>query len=113
MNKKSFNLFAKIITANIIFILLPLALILLNYHRYPPAVPLFFSRPWGNDQLAPFLFIFLLPASSVLFLIIGVLLKTFFLKRNEDLLTYLCLVFPLIFAILCTIAIWKITILII
>lgn len=113
MKKKSFDLFAKIITANIVFILLPLVLIFLNYDRYPSSIPLFFSRPWGNDQLAPFVFIFLLPVSSVLSLIIGVLLKTFFLKRNEDLLTYLCLAFPLIFAILCTIAIWKITTLII
>lgn len=113
MKKKSFDLFVKIIAANIIFILLPLALIFFNYDRYPSSIPLFFSRPWGADQLAPLAFIFLPPASSVLFLIIGILLKTFFLKRNEELLTYLCLSFPLIYAILCTVAVWKITVLII
>lgn len=30
----------------------------------PPQVPLYYSRPWGAEQLAPQLFLFLLPLTS-------------------------------------------------
>lgn len=31
----------------------------------PPLVPLWYSRPWGSDQLAPPVFLFFLPISSI------------------------------------------------
>jgi hypothetical protein len=40
------------------------------YTFLPPQVPLFYSRPWGQDQLADKQFLFIVPAvASVLFLV--------------------------------------------
>lgn len=34
--------------------------------RLPPQIPLFFSRPWGEAQLAPAYFLLLLPSLTLL-----------------------------------------------
>lgn len=35
------------------------------WNMLPPLVPLWYSRPWGSDQLAPPVFLFFLPISSI------------------------------------------------
>lgn len=40
----------------------------------PPQVPLYYSRPWGSEQLAHPLFLFLLPASTMFWYVISILL---------------------------------------
>lgn len=46
-----------LISSNIIMVLA----FLLQYDKLPPQVPLFYSRLWGEDQLADVWMIFLLP----------------------------------------------------
>lgn len=40
-------------------------MIAVYWKMLPPLVPLWYSRPWGSDQLAPPVFLFFLPISSV------------------------------------------------
>ncbi len=42
-----------------------IVLILWRWRQLPPQVPLFYSRPWGADQLAHPLWLFLLPLGSL------------------------------------------------
>jgi len=46
--------------------ILSVALLVWRFPLLPPAVPLWFSRPWGIDQLASPYWLILLPVSSLL-----------------------------------------------
>jgi hypothetical protein len=41
------------------------AVIILRWNRMPPLVPLWYSRPWGTDQLAHPIWLFLLPLGGL------------------------------------------------
>ncbi|OGG31212.1 hypothetical protein A3A63_02565 [Candidatus Gottesmanbacteria bacterium RIFCSPLOWO2_01_FULL_46_9] len=43
-----------------------IAAIILRWNKLPPLVPLWYSRPWGADQLAPPVWLFILPVGSIL-----------------------------------------------
>lgn len=47
------------------FTLLSLVVIALAWRMLPPSVPLWYSRAWGQDQLASPLWLFLLPGASL------------------------------------------------
>lgn len=57
-------------------------IIALFWQKLPPQVPFFYSRPWGEEQLAKPLFLLLLPLSSTLFLFANFLIPKF-LKADE------------------------------
>lgn len=46
--------------------LLQLSVLALAWSRLPPLVPLWYSKPWGTDQLAPPIFLSVLPLISML-----------------------------------------------
>ena len=52
--------------------------ILILFTRLPPLVPLWYSRPWGTDQLASPLWLFILPVGSVLLYVINLVISIFF-----------------------------------
>ena len=61
------------------------------YNNLPPVVPLFYSRPWGESQLAKTYLLFLLPFLTLLFILINNFIKFRFFKGNEfidKLITY-------------------------
>lgn len=70
------------------FILASLFLIAAFWARLPPQVPLFYSRPWGEEILAPPFFLFILPLTSLLILAIN-LFTAFSLGQNRLLATIL------------------------
>jgi len=45
--------------------ILSLGILLWRWRMLPPLVPLWYSRPWGADQLAAPFFLFILPVSSL------------------------------------------------
>jgi hypothetical protein len=45
-----------------------------KFSSLPPQIPLFFSRAWGEDQLADIWFIFLLPVLAHLFIGLNILI---------------------------------------
>lgn len=53
------------------------AIILWHWRLLPPEVPLFYSRPWGQDQLVRAGWLFLLPAGSISWYIINTIIATF------------------------------------
>ncbi len=59
------------------FALISILLITLNWKQLPPLVPLWYSRPWGIDQLAKPIFLFLLPISSICIYLINTLLSMY------------------------------------
>ncbi|MEK7129737.1 MAG: hypothetical protein AAB803_01845, partial [Patescibacteria group bacterium] len=52
--------------ASLLFFFLSVAITLWRWKFLPPAVPLWYSRPWGEDQLAHPLWLFLLPVGALL-----------------------------------------------
>lgn len=58
-------------------------LIFFTWNRLPPQIPLFFGRPWGEDQLANKEFIFLLPIISTAVFLINNFLAKIYLKKEK------------------------------
>lgn len=65
----------------IVLTLLSIALILWRWSLLPPDVPLWFVRAWGEDRLAPQIFLFLLPAGNVVWLCVTLLMTKYISKE--------------------------------
>ena len=61
--------------------LFSLLILVISYSKLSPEIPLYYSLPWGEEQLAEKARLFLLPGLSILVLLINFLLITFF---SED-----------------------------
>jgi len=85
----------------LLFITLPLLFIF--WQRLPPQIPLFFSRPWGESQLASPNVLFLFPFLSLLVLILNfsLMIKTI---EEEKLLAQILSSASLTFSFLCLVA---------
>jgi len=70
---------------------LQLGIIVLAFSRLPPQIPLFFSRPWGESQLAPPSSLFLLPLFSFAILLLNTSLAAFLIEKNNFLASVLSL----------------------
>lgn len=91
------------------YLILAMVLILLiKWTALPSRVPLFYSRPWGEDQLAPKIFLLLLPGISlIIFLINSGLAKTVF-KKNHPIFADLGYLTSFVVAVLGLISLLKI-----
>lgn len=68
-----------LITANILMIVT----FFLRISTLPPQIPLFYSRPWGESQLADAWMIFLIPLFlNLLYILNGYLYKKFFFGND-------------------------------
>lgn len=76
--QKSYN--RKLFISSVLLITLQTACIFYFYDRLPPETPLFYSHPWGNDQLVSSSYLFLLPITSFLILLFNIFLTLFFAK---------------------------------
>lgn len=56
-----------VLVFSIFSILLQAALILINWKKLPPELPLFYSQPWGEKMLARPLFLLILPVIVFVF----------------------------------------------
>lgn len=57
-----------------------LILVGIFFGRLPPEVPLFYSRPWGEDQIVLRIFLFMVPGVTLLFTFLGMALSRFLAK---------------------------------
>ncbi|MFA6368862.1 MAG: hypothetical protein WCX20_00580 [Candidatus Shapirobacteria bacterium] len=96
---------------NIILIVLQLAILIIKFNSLPQQVPLYYSLPWGEGQLAAAASLFLLPTFSIIILLLNNLIATFFLKIIP-LFSRLLPIFSLIFSLLSSISLIRIIILI-
>lgn len=86
-------------------------LIALFWSRLPPKIPLFYSRPWGEEQIAQPEFLLLLPASVLVVLIANLMLSQ--VSLGEKLLFRIQMVAVAIFALFVFLALSKIIFLVI
>lgn len=55
------------------FLIFNLGFLIFNFPQLPPQIPLFYSRPWGEEQLAQKGQLFLLPGISLLVFFLNLL----------------------------------------
>jgi hypothetical protein len=65
---------------NLFFVIVQFGLLIWKFNNLPNQVPLYYSLPWGEPQLASTSALFLLPIFSLLILLINHLLAAAFLK---------------------------------
>lgn len=61
----------------IFFIIASLAAIAWKWNHLPPLVPLWYSRPWGTDQLAKPYWLFILPLGGLLIYFMNLLIAMY------------------------------------
>jgi hypothetical protein len=98
--------------SSLLFIAIQIVLGLVLVTKLPPEVPLFYSRPWGERQLASPFLLFLLPVVSILVLFVNSLLATTVFKK-EPLVSRLMLIFSTVISFLCLVTFIKISFLVI
>ncbi|OGG11642.1 hypothetical protein A2Z00_01125 [Candidatus Gottesmanbacteria bacterium RBG_13_45_10] len=59
------------------FTVLSILAILWRWHLLPPAIPLWYSRPWGIDQLAPPIWLLVLPISSIIVYLLNLVIAIY------------------------------------
>ena len=92
---------------NLLLIIFQLTLLIFKFNSLPGQVPLYYSLPWGEGQLASAVSLFLLPTFSIIILLLNNLIATFFLK-TIPLFSRLLTVFSLIFSFLSAISLTRI-----
>jgi hypothetical protein len=112
-NSNQNNITNKLNLANILCIILPTLLLVWKRSFLPPLSPLYYSRPWGQDQLAPSDHLFLLPFFSLVAFIVNFLLTKSLLSKENNFLSLTICSFSLLFSVLNTVTILKIVFLII
>ena len=92
---------------NIIFILCQIAILFVKFNSLPSQIPLFYSLPWGEQELAPASSILFLPALSLFFMLLNNLLAVFFLKSSQ-LFSRLLVIISLVCSVFATVAVFQI-----
>lgn len=104
--------FKKIFRLNVLIIIADLLLIFIRKNYLPEQVPLFYSRPWGKEQLTNKYYLSLVPGISLVVLAINSLVFRFLLKKEERFLAFVSLSFSFLFSVLGIITLFKIIFLI-
>jgi len=95
---------------NLLLVITESSLIFLKRDFLPKKVPLFYSRPWGEDQLATKDSLFILPLLSLVLLVIA--WQSARLLKTKEFMAYLINGFAILFSFLATITLIKIIFLI-
>lgn len=102
---------SRILRWNIIFIIIQIAFLFWKFNLLPPQVPLYYSLPWGESQLAQASLLFIFPTISLILLLINHLFAIS-LNKTSLLLSRILLIISLIFSFLSLVAILHIVYLI-
>lgn len=87
-------------------IIVTLGITIVFWNQIPPLIPLFYSRPWGADQLTSKYLIFLIPG---LILVIQLILS---LTKTEDLVRKLSAIVSIVSSLMLTLGLLRIILLI-
>ncbi|OGY24106.1 MAG: hypothetical protein A2172_01005 [Candidatus Woykebacteria bacterium RBG_13_40_15] len=85
---------------SLLFLFLSVLLISQYYNKLPLAIPLWFTRHWGEARLTSPVFIWLLPIINISIIIINFLMISYFRSREKILSSILVWVSPIISGIL-------------
>lgn len=97
---------------SVAFLLGQILAILISWRWLPPELPLFYSRPWGKEQLTTPFGLFLLPALSLIVFLINLTLISF-ISKEEKLIPKILEITSVIFNLFCLLTIIKIIFLVI
>jgi len=92
---------------NLFLIISQLVVLVIKFNYLPQQVPLYYSLPWGEGQLAATASLFLLPTFSIIVLLLNNLIATFFFK-TIPLFSRLLTIFSLVFSLLSIISLIRI-----
>lgn len=106
------KLLNKITWINLGIIFVGLLAILLKRSSLPDFVPIFYSRPWGEEQLAVKNWLFLIPGSSFIVFVFSSQIGRLLWKKNGDFLPFILNGISLLFSVLGTVTLLKIIFLI-
>jgi len=81
--------------------------IILAWSRLPPQLPLFYSRPWGEDQLTTSAGLLLLPVLSFLVFFINFIFFVF-VPKEEKLMRQILTASAAVFSLLCLVTLLQI-----
>ena len=98
-----FSLYVLVIS--IIAVIVQFVLIAVNWNRFPPEVPLFYSQPWGEKILTKPIFILTLPFTVLAFL--GLNYFIILRVREELFLRRTIITFTILVAFFCTYSTFK------
>jgi hypothetical protein len=90
---------AKIFRWNLFFVISQIGLLFWKFNLLPPQIPLYYSLPWGQQQLSQASSLFILPTLSTILLLINHLFAIS-LAKTSLLLSQLLLTISLIFSFL-------------
>lgn len=105
------RVFRIIFFAPIVLIILTLLAILFLYRQLPPEIPLYYSRPWGTDQITSPMYLLLLPLGSLFWYILTNIIIAF-QTHQYRVFSQLLLIFSFFTTILATYAVMMILILV-
>ena len=89
-----------------IAIVASLFVLLFSWLRLPPEVPLFYSLPWGEEQLVSPFFLWFLPGSSLTLVFFNFAFASYF--SDDKLLTRVLMVTATLYSLLATIILFRI-----
>lgn len=81
--------------------------------QLPQKIPMFYSRPWGDEQLADKNFLFLLPIFSLFVTAINLFIAKTFQKKDDFFISGLCGFFSVFFSLITMVSLIKIIALVI
>jgi hypothetical protein len=106
------NLLKKLGLANFLLIFGEAVLIFLKFNILPVQVPLFYSLPWGDEQLVPKVWLFLIPLLSLALALTHFFWSKFLQKKGDTFLPFVLLGNSLLFTLLGALTLVKIIFLI-
>lgn len=71
-----------LVLGSVFFCAIGAIIILFSWKGLPPRLPIFYSMPWGETYLGAKAAIWVLPAFSLLILVINLVFMNFFVKNN-------------------------------
>lgn len=95
----------------VLFLAAQLVLLGFFWKKLPPQAPLFYSHPWGKEQLTNPFGLLVLPVLSLMIILINSAVASL-ISAGEKLVSQLLIIFAAVFSFLCLITLFKIVILI-
>lgn len=109
---KKDRLFQWSLVLSIIFILFCVVIFALSWNNFPPSLPLYYSLPWGEEQLAPPITLGILILGTIALISTINLVSSFLTFKNYKYYSQILLIANPIIAILTAITILQIVLLI-
>lgn len=93
---------------SLFFTFICFCLIGLKFNKLPEKIPLYYSRPWGEEQLSLKVFIFLVPGLSFIFSLTNFIITKLFLKNEHNFILVMLNFFSFLFSFMGLITVTKI-----